>query len=188
MTQQAELEKTLRNVLHELGPYLPDVVLIGGWVPYLYRHYGGFAEWAGEDTFTRELDVLVDRPLPQDGRPPLAELLRNSGFRPDRQGASAAVWVRGVHAGEKIEFIAPHRGTARGQGTSVPVEEQSGLGAIPLTELELLLAHTQALQLPDAPGMPSVELRVPTLGAYVVTKALTFRVERERMRTGRSSS
>ncbi|HZG42602.1 MAG TPA: GSU2403 family nucleotidyltransferase fold protein [Longimicrobium sp.] len=174
MSQQIELEQALRRVLFELGPYLPDVVLIGGWVPYLYRHYGRFGAWAGTDTFTRELDVLVDRPLPRDGRPPLAELLRNSGFRPDREGASAAVWVRGAHAGEKIEFIAPHRGTARGQGNSVPVEEQSGLGAIPLTEVELLLAHAQALQLPGAVGMPSVEVRVPTLGAYVVTKALTF--------------
>jgi hypothetical protein len=118
MTQQAELEQALRSVLQELGPYLPDVVLIGGWVPYLYRHYSGFAGWMGADTFTRELDVLVDRPLPQDGRPPLAELLRNSGFRPDRERDSAAVWVRNVHRGEKIEFIAPHRGTARGQGTA----------------------------------------------------------------------
>lgn len=174
MTQQAELEQALRGVLSDLGPYLQDVVLIGGWVPYLYKHYGEFDGWAGVDTFTRELDVLVDRPLPRDGRPPLAELLRNSKFSPEKQGTSAAVWVRGAHDGEKIEFLAPHRGTARALGTSVPVEEQPGLGAIPLTDLELLLTHTQALQLPAAGGTPSVEVRVPTLGAYVVTKALTF--------------
>jgi len=174
MTEQAELGQALRGVLHELGPYLQDVVLIGGWVPYLYKHYGEFNRWAGVDTFTRELDVLVDRPLPREGRPPLAELLRNSKFGPEKEGTSAAVWVRGAHDGEKIEFLAPHRGTARALGTSVPVEEQPGLGAIPLTDLELLLTHTQALQLPAAGGTPSVEVRVPTLGAYVVTKALTF--------------
>lgn len=38
----AYLEQTLRNVLHELRLYRPDLILIGGWVPYLYRHYGGF--------------------------------------------------------------------------------------------------------------------------------------------------
>lgn len=174
MTQQADLEQALRGVLSELGPYLQDVVLIGGWVPYVYKHYGEFDGWAGVDTFTRELDVLVDRPLPRDGRPPLAELLRNSNFSPEKQGASPAVWVRGVHEVDKIEFLAPHQGTARALGTSVPVEDQPGLSAIPLTELELLLTHTQPLQLPAAGATPSVEVRVPTLGAYVVTKALTF--------------
>jgi hypothetical protein len=173
MTRQADLERTLRHILIELRPYQSELILIGGWVPYLYRHYGGLGASNDPDTLTFELDMLVPRPLPAEGRPLLAEVLRNSEFRPDG-GSPAAVWVRNLEAGEKIEFLTPHRGTAHGQGRVVPVPEQPGLGAIPLVELDVLSRHTRILSLPPRVGSPSVQVQVPTLGAYVVNKALTF--------------
>ncbi|HEX8395528.1 MAG TPA: GSU2403 family nucleotidyltransferase fold protein [Longimicrobium sp.] len=184
MTEQADLERTLRAILVELGPYRSDVVLIGGWVPYLYRHYGGFSAWGGSDSLTFELDVLVPRPLPADGRATLARLLADSGFRPDTARGPSAVWVRDLEAGEKIEFIAPHRGTAHGQGRTVTLEGQPGLGAIPLAELEVLAEHTRMLALAPAYGLPAVEVRVPTLGAYAVNKGLTFVRRHTRVDTG----
>ena len=181
MTTPAQLEQTLRNVLHELRLYQPDLILIGGWVPYLYRHYGGFGPLSERDTLTFELDVLVPRPLPSEGRPLLAEVLRNSTFRPEG-GSPPAVWVRDLDAGEKIEFLTPHRGTAHGQGRVVAVPEQPGLGAIPLAELDIMVRHTRTLTLPPRAGSPAIEVQVPTLGAYVVNKGLTFL--RRRPRTG----
>jgi hypothetical protein len=181
MTTPAQLEQTLRNVLHELRLYRPDLILIGGWVPYLYRHYGGLDPSSDEDTLTFELDVLVPRPLPSEGRPLLAEVLRHSAFRPEG-GSLPAVWVRDLNAGEKIEFLTPHRGTAHGQGRVVAVPEQPGLGAIPLAELDVMVRHTRTLTLPPRAGSPAVEVQVPTLGAYVVNKGLTFL--RRRPRTG----
>ena len=173
MMTQAQLERTLRNVLHELRLYQPDLILIGGWVPYLYRHYGGFGPSRDGDTLTFELDVLVPRPMPSEGRPFLAEVLRNSAFRPEH-GSPPAVWVRDLDAGEKIEFLTPHRGTARGQGRVVAVPEQPGLGAIPLSELDVMARHTRTLMLPPQAGSPPLEVQVPTLAAYVVNKGLTF--------------
>lgn len=35
-------ERALRRILFELRPYRDEIVVIGGWVPYLYRRYGGF--------------------------------------------------------------------------------------------------------------------------------------------------
>jgi hypothetical protein len=171
---QADLESRLRTILEDLEAYRSDMVLIGGWVPYLYRHYGGFASWGGEDTLTFELDVLVDRPLPAHGRRSLAEVLRDAGFYPADDGRAAAVWVRDAGLGEKVEFITVHRGMAHGQGRVVPVTEQPGVGAIPLVDLEVIRSHTRMLLLPPRPGMRPVEVQVPTLGAYVVNKALTF--------------
>lgn len=172
---QADLESRLRTILEDLEAYRSDMVLIGGWVPYLYRHYGGFASWSGEDTLTFELDVLVDRPLPAQGRPGLADVLRDAGFQPaDEDSRAAAVWVRDAGLGEQVEFITAHRGMAHGQGRVVPLTEQPGVGAIPLVDLDVIRNHTRVLLLPPRPGMRLVEVQVPTLGAYVVNKALTF--------------
>jgi hypothetical protein len=169
-----DFEHTLRMILADLQPYRSDLILIGGWVPYLYRRYGGFASWGGEDTLTFELDVLVGRPLPPGGRPGLADVLGSAGFRPVSRGIPAAVWERDIDAGERIEFITVHRGTAKGEGNVVPLAEQPGIGAIPLTELEVIRSHTRILVLPPLHGFGAMDVQVPTLGAYVVNKALTF--------------
>jgi hypothetical protein len=172
--RQADFEAGLRTILEILEPYRSDLVLIGGWVPYLYRHYGEMDAWGGEDTLTFELDVLVSRPLPPRGRPALATVLRSAGFLPLDGEMPSAVWHRDGGVGEKIEFITLHRGMAHGLGRVVPLTEQPGVGAIPLTELEVMQSHTRTLLIPAMPGFRAVEVQVPTLGAYVVNKALTF--------------
>jgi hypothetical protein len=109
--RQADLEHTLRAILEDLEPYRLDLVLMGGWVPYLYRHYGGFSAWGGEDTLTFELDVLVERPLPSAGRPRLAEVLREASFRPEGGDSSAAVWVRdGDARADRVHHRSPRHG------------------------------------------------------------------------------
>lgn len=178
--RQADLERTLRAILYDLEPYRSDLVLIGGWVPYLYRHYGGFAAWGGDDTLTFELDVLVERPLPSAGPPPLVNVLRASGFRPLEDNAPAAVWERDGQAGERIEFITAHRGIAQGEGHVVPLTAQPGIGAIPLAGMEVMRSHTRTLALPPLRGLRAAEVQVPVLGAYVVNKALTFPRRRSR--------
>ena len=39
MSDDATLERALHRVLWSLRDYLPDIVIIGGWVPHLYRQY-----------------------------------------------------------------------------------------------------------------------------------------------------
>jgi hypothetical protein len=180
-------EPALRRVLWELRSYLDDVVVIGGWVPYLYRQYGGFATWVGRTSLTMEVDVLVDRPLPRGDRSSIPEILRSSGFRPSAETGGSAVWVGDVQAGEMVEFLVPHTGTARQQGDTVPVAEQAGLRAISLPGLALMQRYTRRLPIPvdtDA-GEAVLEVNVPWLGAYVVNKANTF-IRRQPHATGGS--
>lgn len=80
--QRKALEADLRRVLRALGPYLADLVLIGGWVPYLHRRYGGIERWDAWLSFTSELDVLVATGrLDARERPPLADLLRQASLK-----------------------------------------------------------------------------------------------------------
>ena len=103
-------EQALRRVLWALRPYLPDLIVIGGWVPHLYRRYGGFSDWKSRLSGTAEVDVLVADGMDASSRPPLADILDAAGFRCDDQGA---VWENGLGTGERIEFFVPHEGTAR---------------------------------------------------------------------------
>ena len=179
MTQRSPYEKALLNILWELRPYLDDLVVIGGWVPYLYREYGGFHRWNGRLSFTAEVDVLVERPIPAGDRPPIADLLRGAGFAPDPAVStpSSAVWQNDPKQGEKVEFLVSHQGTARQLGSPVVVPEQRELAAIGLQGLDLLHRHTSTLKVPTGrigDEVRVLEVHVPTLGAYVVNKASAF--------------
>ena len=86
------LEHALQRILWELRPYLPDVVIIGGWVPYLHRRYGPVPAWNSALSLTAEVDVLVTANLPADGRKSLAEILGGAGFKPTSSSAAAGGW------------------------------------------------------------------------------------------------
>ncbi len=156
--------------------YLPDLVLIGGWVPYLHRQYGPFPDWRGDLSLTRELDLLVDRRLDRGARPTLPDVLKAANFRQGPGSAVNAVWAREADDGELIEFLVPFAGRTRRDQTTVAIQEQPGLAAIPLQYVDLLARHTTVLHIPIAAdtGESSLEVRVPTLGAYAVNKAYTF--------------
>jgi len=183
-----QFEPALRRILWELRDYLPDIVVIGGWVPYLYQRYGGFPAWAGRISLTGEVDVLLAPGTPRHDRRPLAEILRESGFEPIAQ-TSGAAWQKDPRVGEKVEFLIPNYGTALQEGAVQFVEGQPKLGAVALDDLRLLVRHTGTLTVPivAANGAEhAISVHVPLLGAYVVNKAITFTKRRRTSTTGRS--
>jgi hypothetical protein len=170
-------ERHLVRILSGLGPYLPHVVLIGGWVPYLYRRYGGFPEWTTNLSLTQEADLLLTPGIAEEGRPPLDEVLRTAGFRPVSDATLPAVWEDDGPLA-RIEFLIAHDGPFGRLRAARAAPGQPGVGAIPLSGLALLEAHTQTLAVSRSMGGAAsaggLEVRVPTLGAYVVNKAATF--------------
>lgn len=177
MAGLAELERSLRSILSRLRPYLTDVVVIGGWVPHLYRRFGGFATWQGRLSLTGEVDALIVPALPARGRPHLATILGEAGFRPVAGGPTAAVWARKPDAGEKIEFLISHSGTFRTLGEVRAVADQPGLGAIALDGLWFLRQHAAVLAVPVIGGndeKDTLDVFVPRLGACTMNKAATF--------------
>ncbi len=176
-SDQRQFERGLRRILWELREYSNDLVLIGGWVPYLYREYGGFAKWHSSLSQTTELDVLIASSLETRGRRAISTILTKAGLRPVGEASSAAIWTGEAAYGEEIEFLIPHSGTARQIGQSRPIEKQAGLSAISLPYLELLRDRTNTLVLPmnlESQKKTALEIRVPLLGAYMANKATTF--------------
>lgn len=168
-------DTVLREVLWHLRDCLEQLVLIGGWVPHVYRFYGGFEDWDGALALTEELDILVgssDKPAAPKN---IAEALVAAEFTP--VGESGAVWARAADRGRRVEFLTPHRGPAATLGTVTEVDGQPGIAALMLEGLELLGRFTRTVEMPVQTSegrLESVAVRVPTLGAYVVQKAATY--------------
>lgn len=173
MSNRAELEAALWSILDTLRAYGEDVLLIGGWVPYLHLTYGPAAEKGARTSLTAEADLVVPGRLPPGDRPPVAEILDAAGYH--RLPAAAAVWEKAPEHGERIEFFQIHRGPASRLSTIRPVEDQPGLEALSLDQLWILGAFTDVLLIP-APedGAPPAPARVPLLGAFALNKANTF--------------
>ena len=127
-------------------------------------------------SLTREADVLVPGRIDPRARPEIVALLASAGLRPMGDEGAAAVWSDAAEHERAAEFFIPHHGTARDVGRVRPIAEQPGLGAVSLTDLDLLAAHTTTLQVPAAKkdNVAHLPVRVPTLGAFVVAKAATY--------------
>lgn len=182
----SQFDSALRRILWELRDYLPDVVVVGGSVPRLYQVYGGFPEWTGRISLTGEVDVLVGPETAAQARPTLRDLLQRAGFEPI-DGTYGAAWQQDLEAGEKIEFLTPNTGPQGWEGSLRPVPGQPEVAAVALDDLRLLARHTACLNVPILVGdmaEQTLVVRVPTLGAYVVNKGVTFIKRRQHLDGG----
>lgn len=168
-------ERRLHQVLWSLRDYLTDLVVVGGWVPQLYRRYGGLASWQADLSGTVEVDVMVPGRVPPEGRPAISGVLRREGFAPVDPGPSHAIWESEA-PGHRVEFLVHHTGPALAIGSVQSVEEQEPLGAIRLPGLELLARFTRVLEIRVAHhGQGSLlSVTVPTLGAFAVSRGAIF--------------
>jgi hypothetical protein len=173
MPNRTELEAALWSILDALRPYAEDMLLIGGWAPYLHLTYGRAAEEGARTSLTAEADLVVPGRLPRGERPPVAEILEGAGYH--RLLAAAAVWEKAPEHGERIEFFQTHRGPASRLSTIRPVGDQPGLEALSLDHLWILGAFTDFVLVPapEDGGQPA-PARIPLLGAFALNKANTF--------------
>lgn len=169
----SDLERSLWSILDVLREYADDLVLVGGWVPYLQMKYGRASSPRARTSRTGEADLVLPSGLRRGERRPIVELLEAAKFRP--LDAERVVWGRDPEHGEKIEFFQPHTGTARSLGRAASQPEQPGLAALSLDHLWIMERFNEPLLIPGPEaGSPDAPVRVPLLGAYVLNKANTF--------------
>jgi len=185
-SRRAAIEHDLLiRIVGALEPYLGEIVLCGGWVPYLY--------WARLQDPTREpplrtqdADFAVPRHVPVIGGQSIAECLRATGARTRLAGYGKGIGQFEIDHGDAtvpIEFITP----LLGDGRETQFEVQKGLRVEPLRYVDLLLERTeQVLLMGDVGGVrKEATVRVPAPGMFIAQKILTARRRRDRSRRGK---
>ena len=163
---------SLFRVLQVLSPYLDEIVIVGGWVPFLYDRYGQMAS-PHPLLRTMDIDVAVPRRVKKHGGLTIDELLSQAGYHARVSSSDVPVvkYELTSPVGE-IEFLTPEVGPP---GKAVRAV-QRGLTAQALRYLQVLLENTNKIQLNDTiEGLDiSLVVTVPLPGAFVYQKGLTL--------------
>jgi hypothetical protein len=172
MDESAEIG--LAAVLEALSPYADDLMLVGGWVPYLYARNLEASQWAG--LLTRDIDLAVPRRLVVRGQT-IDALLKEIDLEDAFRSVDRPPLVKyvGSIAGTvvEVEFLTTEKGNREG----VKVV-QSGLHATALHYVDVLLDHPFRMNVSLAGRL--VQVVVPSPAAFLLQKGLVF--PRRRMR------
>ena len=168
---ESELLSLLRT-LDTLKPYHEEIVVVGGWVPFIYRKYGNMPA-RHPSVRTTDIDIAVPLQVPDKGRPTVDNLLSKAGYKAQIFGSYGSV-VKYVLATPptEIEFITPEIGKA-GEPSIVV---QSGLRAQALRYVQILLENTRQIAINDSISGVNVSslIRVPSPAAFIFQKALSL--------------
>jgi len=163
---------SLFRVLEVLSPYLDEIVIIGGWVPFLYNRYGEMPS-RHPSLRTIDIDVVVPRHVEEGSRPTIDQLLSRAGYKAHVSASEVPVVKYELESPvTEIEFLTPEVGRP---GEPAPVV-QHGLTAQALRYLQILLENTRKIAIDDAVDGLAINLavNVPSPGAFVYQKGLTL--------------
>ena len=112
---------------------LKNVVLVGSWCTLFYKDFFGRSKYT-PSLKTRDMDLLIPRPLAIKARTDVAELLKDLGFITGFTGSKG--YIRLEHPQLIVEFLVPERG----RGSDKPYTlSQLGINAQAIRFLEFLL-------------------------------------------------
>jgi hypothetical protein len=168
--------------LEALRPYLPDIVISGGWVPFVYHKYLETTRPDHSPLGTKDVDITVPSNLQPGSRPSLGKLLEGSEQR--RSGMSLGHFgPKGPEEtsyefekdGVEIEltFMTPRVGKDERPATAIP----AGVVATLLRYVDVLLASRMKVRIKDkTSGGQEIDLEAtfPTPEAYCFQKGLSF--------------
>ena len=177
----------LFKTLAVLRPYHQQIVIGGGWTPFLYyRYLARNREHA--PVLTRDIDVMVGHQVPIVGTKTIDEILikeakLTTAFK--SLDNPAVIHYEGSIDGVEveIEFLTDQTGSQKEQVLVV----QKGLHAEALRYVSILVENTQMLEIDDAEfghdDSPLI-VQVPKPAAYIFQKGLAFpdRLRRDRQK------
>ncbi|HLL81747.1 MAG TPA: hypothetical protein VK420_03810 [Longimicrobium sp.] len=169
MSRRPKEREVFARTMVALQPYAADVVLIGGWVHALY-----IAEFnaLSEAIYTTDIDVTIPSTLAAGDRPTLVELARRAGFSADDldRAQGTVSLSQGCEGGSIIDLDL----LTEAPNPTIPVRihGQPGL-VVPGIPISASSSTTPGGPEIHATLDPPLKIRVPTLGAYVLVKALS---------------
>lgn len=180
----AKIEDSLLLALEALKPYLPDIVISGGWVPFVYHSYLGTTRPTHKPLGTKDVDITVSADLLPGKRPSLREILQNEHAEERRGGMPLGHFgPKGVEEtiyeftkdGIEVEltFMTPRHGKDERPAAAIP----TGVVATLLRYVDVLLVSNMKVRIKDQTSHGQaidVEATFPTPEAYCYQKGLSF--------------
>ena len=163
------------KTLEILRDYLPDIVIAGGWAPFIYYHYL-ISNKEIEPLRTKDIDIVVPNKLEKRAAKTIDESLTEAGFKPrfrSRHILPVVTYEGNVEGYEvEIEFLTE----LKGSGKNVVMKVQQGLHAQALRFISLLLENTIVVKIADfmVPEGKILKIRVPAPAAFIFNKGLIF--------------
>jgi hypothetical protein len=174
-----DFDEFFAGTIQAIRPYLGDIVCLGGCANLLYRFHDLASDVNWGYLGTMDVDMGVPQELELSERPPMAELMKNAGYRELTCGdANEAVIKYGPgdeDSAVDLEFLCGKSGLSKKDQASAAYPVQDGLYAQPLRYLELSLHNAWDISLGRVPGFEHLQgtsVRVPNPAAYVVSKIL----------------
>jgi len=170
----------LYKTLIILRDYLSEIVVGGGWAPFLYDRYL-FKNRHSEPVFTRDIDFMVKPKIPIIGQKTVDRLLVEAGLMAKFKSREnpPVIHYEGTIEGSdvEIEFLTNQTGSK----SDAVLKVQDGLHAEALRYVSLLVENILVLTIDDTDLMnaPSpLTVKVPTPAAYIFQKGLIFKRRR----------
>jgi hypothetical protein len=182
MLMGKEFDSFFAQIVRSLGPYLDDVLCIGGCANALYRFHDLASPMPWGYLGTKDVDVATPQHLTVKDGKSLAVLMAEAGLEEEHKGRGHQAVIKyrpkdGDLAAE-LEFLCPLSG-AKGQreGSESPTVcvVQEGLHAQPLRYLEILFSRPWSVKIgkiPEFRELGGLQVHVPNPAAYVVQKIL----------------
>ncbi len=182
------LARGLFKTLATLKPYLPQIVIGGGWAPFLYYHYL-IKNRQHAPVLTSDIDLMVRHRVPILGRKTIDELLTvEAGLETTFKSMEnpAVIHYEGTIDGVEveIEFLTDQTGPQQEK----VIEVQKGLHAEALRYVSIIIENTLKLEIDDvesAQGNLPLIVQVPKPAAYIFQKGLSFSRRRDKRKASK---
>lgn len=176
------------KTLTVLRPYLQQIVIGGGWVPFLYYRFL-VKNRELTSVLTRDIDFMVGHQVPIVGPQTIDEILtKEAKLTTAFKGIEnpAVIHYEGAIDGVEIEieFLTDQTGSQEEKVLVV----QKGLHAEALRYVSIIVENTMPLEIDDAESgqrdRPLI-VQVPKPAAYIFQKGLSFPVRRDKLKASK---
>jgi len=183
-----DFARGLLKTLAVLRPYLPQIVIGGGWAPFLYYRYLA-KNREHTPVLTRDIDFMVGHQVPIVGPQTIDELLTKeakltTAFK--NLDNPAVIHYEGTIDGVEveIEFLTNQSGSQEEKVLIV----QKGLHAEALRYVSIIVENTLLLEIDNAEsaqGDGPLIVQVPKPAAYIFQKGLSFPARRDKQKASK---
>lgn len=183
-----DFTRGLFKTLSILRPYHSQIVIGGGWVPFLYYRYLA-KNPSHTPVLTRDIDFMVGHQVPIVGSHTIDEILTKearltTAFK--NLDNPAVIHYEGTIDGVEveIEFLTDQSGSREERVFVV----QRGLHAEALRYVSLIIENTLLLAIDNAESVQGDDpliVQVPTPAAYIFQKGLSFPARRDKQKASK---